>query len=173
MAGDVVVRVVGDGNTVAVVCDPEQAAVLSEREQAQADRQAAERSWAHTNPYRYAEAGTAAFQAAENRRSLLFAGWVSVPVLAAIVWVFSATGLPEGVILALVTLALGAALIAAIAVVPAALVVAIPALIHALVLEHRDEKAARTRAAPRERAQRLAAETAENDRRLTELGIEI
>jgi hypothetical protein len=173
MSGDVIVRVVGDGNTVTLLCDPEQAASLREREQARADRQAAERSWARANPYRYAEGGTAAFEAAQDRQSLVFFGWLSVPVLAAIVWVFSATGLPDGFVLGLVTLMLGAALIAAIVVVPAAVVVAIPALIHALVLEHRDEGAARIRAAPREQVRRLAAETAENDRRLTELGIEI
>ena len=173
MAGDVIVRVDGDGNTVTVLCDPEQAAALREQEQARADRQAAERSWARANPYRYAEGGTDAFEAADARQSLVFVGWLSVPVLAAIVWGFSETGLPGGFLANLFALVLGAALIGAIVAIPAAVLIAIPALIHVLVLEHRDEKAARMRAAPREQARRLAAETAENDRRLNELGIEI
>lgn len=173
MSGDVIVRVDGDGNTVTVVCDPEQAAALREQQQARADRQAAERAWARANPYRYAEDGTAAFEAADARRYLIFMGWLTVPVVAAIVWAFSTTGLPEGFILGLITLVLGAALIGVIVAVPAAVAVAVPVLIHVLVLEHRDEKAAKLRAAPREQAQQLAAETAENDRRLSELGIKL
>lgn len=173
MAGDVIVRVDGDGNSVTVLCDREQAALLREQQQAQANRQAAERSWARANPYRYAEGGTEAFEAADARRSAVFVGWLAIPVLGAIGWGFSTIALPGGFLTNLITLVLGAALIGAVVAVPAGVLVAIPALIHAVVLEHRDERAARIRAATREHAQRLAAETVDNDRRLSELGIEI
>lgn len=173
MAGDVIVHVDGDGNTITVVCDPAQAAALREQEQERARREAAERSWARANPYRYAEGGTAAFDAADARQSLVIGGWIAAPVLVAVVWAFTTVGLPGGFLANVITLVLGAAVIAAISVIPAAVLVAIPALVHVLVLEHRDEKAARLRAAPRERAQQLHAETVENDRRLHELGIDI
>ena len=173
MAGDVIVQVDGDGNSVTVLCDPAEVEAIREQQRERARRQAAEESWARANPYRYAEGGTAAFEAADVRQTLVFAGWVAVPLVAAVVWVFAQIGLPGGVVANVITLVLGTALVVAVLAVPAAVLVAVPALIHVAVLDSRDEKVARQRAEPSERAERLARETAENDRRLAELGVDL
>jgi hypothetical protein len=173
MAGDVIVHVDGDGNGVTVLCDPAEVEALREQQRERARRQAAEESRARANPYRYAEGGTAAFEAAGDRQSLVFAGWVAVPLLVAVVWAFAHIGLPGGLVTNVITLVLATMLVVAVLVVPVAVLVAIPALIHVAVLDGRDEKQARLRAESRERAERLARETAENDRRLAELGVDL
>jgi len=174
------VQIDGDHTTVVVICDPDEVEAYRqhESEARRRDEQARQRTtraqaWAKAHPYLHAERGRAAFEAAEARSTMLLTLWTAVPVLVAIVWTFASTGLPEGFLAKVLTLLIGSALVGAIAVIPALLVVGIPAMVHAVVLDSRDEKAARRRAEPRERAERLARETAENDRRLAELGVDL
>ena len=174
------IHVQGDGNTVVVVCDADPAQALrAQREEARrrqrevARRQADERAWARAHPYLYSERGSAAYEDADSRRTLVLAAWTAVPVLVAVVWTFVSVGLPGGFLANLLVLAIGSVLVGAIAAIPAMVVVAVPAMVHVAVLDGRDEKAARLRAQPRERAERLARETAENDRRLAALGVDL
>lgn len=174
------VHVDGDHNTVVVICDAEEAEAFRQRElearrrEEQARRrEAQERAWAKAHPYLYAERGRAAFEDADQRSTMVLGAWTAVPLLVAIVWTFVSTGLPEGLLAKVLTLLIGSALVVAIAVIPAVLLVGIPAMIHVAVLDSRDETAARLRAEPRERAERLARETAQNDRRLAELGVDL
>ena len=194
MADVTQIHIVGDNTTVVVVEDSAHGVATSssshvalvqdvtarrlaeaEHRHAIAGRERAEQeaAWARNNPNRYAEGGTDAFLRARARGSRILFWWVAGPVLVTIVWSLWSVGLPEGFLASLFMIGIGAVVIAAVVVIPAMILAILPAVIHNAVLDHRDERAARTRAEPRKRAERLARETAENDRRLRELGLDL
>jgi hypothetical protein len=184
----------GNNNVVVVVTDPGCTAasherVRSEQQWAQAARQAAEaqrkateaarraveaeRRWAAQHPYLYSEGGSRAFQASEAMGLRILTRWTALLLVPGLLWAASAMGLPGGSSGGLLATLIALGIVAAFLLIPAVVLAFIPAAIHAAVIDGRAERAAKRRAEPRERAERLAKETEENDRRLRELGIDL
>lgn len=156
---------------VEVACRPsveERARVERERRRAQA-----ERAWARTHPYLYAEDGAEAHAASEERTSWITGLGIVGSLLAAVIWALASIALPDGLLANAFVIVIVAAVVGAVLIVPATMVAALLAGIVSGIADWRAERAARQRAEPRERAERLARETAENDRRLSELGIDL
>lgn len=132
-----------------------------------------EQAWARRNPFRYAEQGAEAFEQSESRDSAVLASWTAVPVLLFVGWALTVMDWSGSVLTNVAAVLIGVPLLVLLAAIPTVILVAIPAAIHAVVLETRDERSARRRLEPRMLAERVARETAENDRRLHALGIEV
>lgn len=181
------IHIDGDNNVVVVVVDPRSAAAMGERERlererseserqaADAARQAAEaeRRWAAQRPYLYAESGSRAFRESEATGSRILVRWTALFLVPGLLWAASAMGLLSGSSGGLIATLIALGIVGVILLIPALVLAFIPAAIHAAVADARAERAAQRRAEPRERAERLARETEENDERLRELGIDL